>query len=305
MSVIVPPPLVRGDTVIFVAPSKAIDLLQELHVAQQICESWGLQVQYAPHLLSRHHQQAGTDLERASDLQHALDDPNIRAIMCVRGGYGMSRIIDTLDFSAFAQKPKQVVGFSDITLLLTHLHKLGFGSIHGIMPKLFGTGTADSIESLRKALFGESVVYSVANNPKNRLGSITAPIVGGNLTMLCHSIGTNSELETSKKILFLEDIGEHFYQIDRLLWQLNRAGKLQNLAGLLVGHFTDIADDTPSFGETIAQMLERHTSAYYFPVAYGFPVGHEPHNVAIKIGSMATLDVNEQQTTLYFDNWLT
>lgn len=296
---IIPPALQRGDKVIIIAPSKAISGQADVAHARQILESWGLKVEFGQHLFAQHHQFAGTDAQRAADLQAAFDEASIKAVFCVRGGYGMSRIIDQIIFEGIKKNPKWVIGFSDITLLLSELYKNGVASVHGIMPKLFAQkGVEYSVESLRQWLFQQSIQYQITGSALNREGTTTAELVGGNLTMFCHAIGTSSEIDTKGKILFLEDVGEHLYHIDRLFWQLQRSGKLANLAGLIIGHFSDMEDDKPSFGQSIEQIVAAHTQDFDYPVAYHFPVGHEPQNLALPLGVSLQFSVGKEYVSL-------
>lgn len=295
----IPPALQRGDKVVIVAPSKAISSQADVAHARQILESWGLKVELAKHLFAQHHQFAGTDAQRAADLQAALDEPSIKAVFCVRGGYGMSRIIDQIVFDGIKKNPKWVIGFSDITLLLSTLYQQNIASVHGIMPKLFAQKGAEySVESLRQWLFQQSIQYQIKGNSLNREGTAIAELVGGNLTMFCHAIGTSSEIDTNGKILFLEDVGEHLYHIDRLFWQLRRSGKLSNLAGLIVGHFSDMKDDKTSFGQSLEQIVAAHTQDFAYPVAYHFPVGHEPQNLALPVGVPLYFSVEKEYVRL-------
>jgi muramoyltetrapeptide carboxypeptidase len=302
-SLIAPPALQKGDSVMFVAPSRAVAGAHELETARKTFEQWGLQVIYAPHVLAQHFQQAGTDVQRLSDLQNALDNEQIRAIICIRGGYGMSRIIDDLNFEQFAKSPKWLVGFSDITLLINHLNNLGFQAIHGTMPKLFGVeGGTFAEESLRMTLFGEKVNYKIPSNEHNSQGQARGILVGGNLCMLCHSIGSASEIVTENRILFLEEIGEDLYKIDRFFWQLRRSGKLKNLGGLIIGDFSGIPPEigTP-FGVTVAEIVASHTARSNFPVVHNFSVGHCPQNWAMRTGALVSLSVTSEEVILNFD----
>jgi muramoyltetrapeptide carboxypeptidase len=225
-------------------------------------------------------------------LQQQLDNPAIRAILSARGGYGTTRIIDQLDFSRFAENPKWVAGFSDITALNCHLLRRGYQSIHGVMPLLFHqNGGEESLESLRRALFGEAVRYEVPPHPLNRPGAADGELVGGNLSLLQTLTGTQSDVSTAGRILFIEDIDEYLYSIDRMMVHLDRTDKLRDLAGLLVGHFTNPQDNTIPYGQTPNEIIQHYASKYDFPVAHGFPVGHEPQNVALICGRAAHLTV--------------
>ncbi|MEO1653376.1 MAG: LD-carboxypeptidase [Bacteroidota bacterium] len=291
--------LCPGDQVNIVAPAKRVSQ-QEMTMAIQILESWGLKVVLGRNLYKTHNQFAGTDLERAQDLQDALDDPQAKAIICARGGYGTIRIVDGLNFEKLIAFPKWLIGFSDITVLHCHLHNMGVKSIHGIMPLLFPKQTQETIESLRKALFGELVEVNALPHPLNRSGEAEGRIIGGNLSLFANTIGTTSEVNTDGKILFLEDVNEYLYHLDRMLIHLYRAGKLKNLAGLIIGHFTEIKDNEIAFGQSVNEIIADLVKEYDYPVCYDVPVGHEIHNMTIICGNPSRLLVNEQGARLVF-----
>ena len=295
-----PPPLRPGDQVAIVCPARKASH-EELAAAVATFESWGLRVALGESTGVAHHQFGGEDEVRRRDLQRQLDDPAIRAIFCARGGYGTTRIIDQLDFSRFSQQPKWVAGFSDITTLNCHLLRLGHQSIHGVMPLLFHQkGGRESLESLRRALFGEEISYYAPAHPLNRPGTATGELVGGNLSMLQTLTGTRSDVPTAGRILFLEDIDEYLYAIDRMLVHLDRTGKLQDLAGLLVGHFTNPQDNAVPYGLTPNEIIMERVGKYDFPVGHGFPIGHEPENMALIVGRPAQLVVNASSATLSY-----
>jgi muramoyltetrapeptide carboxypeptidase len=225
-----------------------------------------------------------------------LDAPEIKAILCGRGGYGMSRIIDSLDFTRFRKNPKWIIGFSDITVLHTHLlqqHKIA--SIHGPMAAAFAQGGNKSkyVQSLRHVLAGQPIQYKCKPHRYNKTGQAEGILVGGNLALLAHVCGTPSEPDTKKRILFIEDVGEYLYNIDRMMLQLKRAGKLRQLAGLIVGGFTDVKDTTRPFGKTAYQIIQEHVAGYTYPVCFGFPVSHARENYALPCGTHCTLSVTE------------
>ncbi|WP_246439849.1 S66 peptidase family protein [Rhabdobacter roseus] len=291
-----------GDTVGVLAPASRLDYEEVLPGLRVLREQWQLQVQEGTTLRLAHHQFAGTDEERFQDLQAMLDDPSIKAILAARGGYGCSRLLDRLDFTEFRKNPKWVVGFSDLTALMAHLHGMGFASLHASMVKLFTKAGGElALESLRKMLFGEQVAYEVSTHPFNRLGSAEAELVGGNLCLLAHLVGSASDLDTAGKVLFLEDVGEYYYNLDRMLIQLQRAGKLRYLAGLVVGQFTEMRDNRdPTFGQDAYEIIQQHVSAYSYPVCYNFPVGHVADNRALGVGMPVQLKVGESNVTLSF-----
>lgn len=288
-----PPALRPGDRVAIVCPARKVSHA-EVAAAVRILTDWGLEVVLGETVTAEYYQFAGPDELRRADFQRQLDAPDIRAILCARGGYGTSRIIDQLDFSRFAQNPKWIAGFSDVTVLNCHLLALGYESIHGVMPLLFDQeGGAESLESLRRVLFGEAVSYAAPAHPLNRPGTAEGELIGGNLSLLQNLTGTASDCSTAGRILFLEDIDEYLYNIDRMLVHLNRTGKLRNLAGLLVGHFTNPQDNAIPFGQTPYEIIQTYAGKYRFPVAYGFPVGHEPQNMALVCGRRARMVVDE------------
>ena len=291
---ITPLPLQKGQKVAIVAPAKSIGE-NDIDKAVEIFEAWGLEVVTGRYLFSSFHQFAGKDDQRAADLQSAINNPEVRAIFCVRGGYGTTRMIDLIDFNPLRRSPKWIVGFSDVTAILSHLSNLGIESIHGIMPRLFGSdGTQAAIESLRKILFGEEDAYFVNPHSLNKHGVGRGNLVGGNLSLLCHAIGSETDLVTDDTILFIEDVDEYLYRLDRMMVQMKRSGKLRNLAGLIVGHFTEMKDDEDvAFGKNAFEIIEEHVSEYHYPVCYGFPAGHHVNNLALPISRHCTLKVDK------------
>jgi muramoyltetrapeptide carboxypeptidase len=241
-----------------------------------------------------HFQFAGTAQQRLDDFQQAIDDPTIKAVFSARGGYGTSQIIDQVNFRQFKKHPKWIVGFSDITILLSQLYRLGFESIHGPMPKQFlNEGMAESVESLRQLLFGEAHKYNTIAHPSNKIGQAKGVLVGGNLALLAHAIGSRSDVDMRNKILFIEDVGEYRYNIDRMMIQLKRANKLKHLAGLIVGQFSDLKDENPPFGSEPYDIIAHHIAEYNYPVCYNFPVGHTSQNWALPVGRVVDLSVGQ------------
>jgi muramoyltetrapeptide carboxypeptidase len=283
----------------FLSPSGYFPL-QKAETCIQTLQQWGYVVQVGKTVGLQYHYFAGTDEERLQDLQQALDNPHLQAIFCARGGYGLSRIIDQLDFTAFMQHPKWVIGFSDITILHARLQRLGFPSLHAPMANAFNDGGVEkaSVKSLKTVLSGKPIHYTVAPHAFNRPGNVTAPLVGGNLTIIAHLIGSVDCVDTANKILVIEDVGEYLYNIDRMLIQLKRAGMLQNLAGLLVGGFTDMKDTTIPFGKTVEEIVREHVAEYHYPVAFHFPVSHGEPNLAVKLGVLYQLSVSENEVVL-------
>ena len=294
-----PTHLQKNDKVAIVAPAKKVSP-HEIEMAIAILESWGLEVVLGENLFNIHFQFAGTDAERTLDLQKMLDAPDIKAIICARGGYGTIRIVDKLDFSKFLKYPKWLVGFSDITVLHCHLHNLGVESMHAIMPLLFPKQTEQTIESLKNGLFGNSIVIDSIIHPLNRLGESEGELIGGNLSLFANTIGTYSEVDITGKILFLEDVDEYLYHLDRMLIHLYRAGKLKNLAGLIIGQFTEVKDNEIAFGKDVNEIIQELTQEYAYPIGFDFPIGHEIHNMTIVCGRKARLKITEEKAQLFF-----
>ena len=301
----VPPPLKKGDCMTIVAGSGAITAA-EMRPAIQQMESWGFAVRMGGSIGKKDGSFGGTDAERAADLQTALDDPHTAAIMLARGGYGLVRIIDALNFTTFRRRPKWVIGFSDATVLHSHLHTLGFASIHAKMTNSFPDvwESAEPIQretilSIKEALSGRPMQYTALPHPQNKPGKVTGILTGGNLKILETLAGTASDINTAGKILFVEDTGEYLYSIDRMFWNLQRTGKLKNLAGLIVGGFRIKPDDPgEEFGRTLQQIVLEKTAVYNYPVCFDFPVGHQRANFALKCGVRHQLHVTPTGTTL-------
>lgn len=298
MTRIIPPYLQPGDEVAILSPA-SFPPTENWKQGVEVLENWGLRVRMAPNYLSRHFGLGGTDAERLSDLQQMLDDPSIKAIFPIRGGYGSSRLLDSLDFSGFKANPKWIVGFSDITALLCEVDRLGFASIHGPMPHNFcQKGGEAALQNLHSLLFEGSTSVSAPSHPLNRLGEASAEIIGGNLSLLCHLTGSPTFASTAGKILFLEEIGERLYHVDRMLLQLKRAGLFQNLAGLIVGGFTDCNEASLTIGKTAFELVAEHTSGTSYPVAFDFPAGHIPNNQPLGFGVKTKLLVNAAEVQL-------
>ena len=295
---IAPPFLQPGQRVALVATARKITVA-EVEFAVQTLTGWGWEVRVGESIGAAQHQFAGDDDLRRRDLQRQLDDPSIRAIFCARGGYGTARLVDELDFTGFRQNPKWIAGFSDITVLNSHLLRLGYQSIHGVMPVLFGqVGGEAALASLRSALVGEAATYEAAAHPLNRPGTATGELVGGNLSLLHTLTGTSSQASFAGRILFLEDLDEYLYHIDRMLLHLHRSGQLAELAGLVVGHFSQMRDNAVPFGQDAYEIINHYAQRYRFPVGYQFSVGHEADNRALVVGRAATLTVGPGGSTL-------
>ena len=290
----IPPYLQKGDTIGIVAPAGYMPI-EKIQACIETLDAWG----YTVEMGSTTHSQSqnyfsGTDKERLADLQRMMDDKNIKAIFCARGGYGVSRIIDKLNFKKFRKHPKWIIGYSDITVIHSHLYcHYKIASLHAPMAAAFDDGeeTNRYILSIKKALAGEKAAYEASHHQFNNPGSAKGILVGGNLALLAHLIGTDSDIKTKNCILFLEDVGEYLYNIDRMLLQLRRAGKLDKLAGLIIGGFTDSKDTERPFGKTVEEIIYEQLQEYKYPICFGFPVSHEKENYALKIGVEYKLEV--------------
>lgn len=294
-----PPYLKKGDKIAIVCPAK--QLPRSIESAIALLEQWGLTVIRGKTVSAVHHQFAGDDALRAADLQGFLDDPEIKAVIAGRGGYGTIRIIDDLDFSTFKRHPKWIVGFSDITVLLSHLFaEIKTQSIHGQMPYTFDEASPASLESLKAALFGGTLNYNHTSTFENRSGHAEGLLIGGNLTLLVAVQGSESEMDYNDKILFLEDVGEHEYSIDRMMRMLKRSGKLAKLKGLIVGAFNEITPEPIPFGASPEQVIWEIVKEYDYPVCFNFPTGHIDDNRAMVLGKQVKLGVEGQDVTLSF-----
>ena len=296
----IPPYLKKGDTIGLVCPSGTLPAKKAASCISTL-EAWGYKLKIGKTLGTQHHYFSATDEARAADVQEMLDDKNVQAVLCGRGGYGMSRIIDLLDFKNFKKHPKWVIGFSDITLLHNHCTQvLKTASLHAPMAGAFNNGQSNNewVLSLKHALQGKKANYKAAPHALNRTGTATGKLVGGNLTLVAHAVGSVSGLQTKNAILFLEDIGEYKYNIDRMMIQLKRAGMLTNLAGLVVGGFTQTKDSDPAFGASVYEIIQSAVAEYSYPVCYDFPVSHDKENYAIKHGADYTLQVTAKKVSV-------
>lgn len=288
-----PPYLKAGDTIGIVAPARKI-LAEELQHAINILEGWGLKVKLGNNIYTTDNQYAGTDEQRAADFQAMLNDIEVKAILAARGGYGIVRIIDKLDFSAFTKHPKWIAGYSDVTVLHSHINRhYGIETIHCTMPISF-TKDEESVSLLKNALFGEGLTYAIDGHTLNRTGEAKGELVGGNLSLLYALASTPSDIETGGKILFLEDLDEYLYHIDRMMMQLKRSGKLSKLSGLVIGGFTEMKDNTIPFGKTAEQIILDSVKEYTYPVCFGFPAGHSVKNYPLYMGKEVQLAVKEK-----------
>jgi len=302
----VPAYLKPGDTIGITSPAGTITL-EELAPALGVLRSWGYQLKIGAAIGKKDFTRGGTDEERKADLQDMLDDPKVKAILCARGGYGIVRIIDSLTWTKFMQKPKWVIGFSDVTILHSHIHRhCRVASIHSKMtnsfPEVWDKALPIQVEtilSIKDALFGHKMQYAAGANAQNREGMAEGVLVGGNLKLLESMAGTPSDINTTGKILFVEDTGEYLYSIDRMFWNLKRTGKLAYLKGLIVGGFSIKPDDEgEEFGRTLQEIVLEKVQEYKYPVCFDFPVGHQRANYALKCGIKHRLTVNQEGATL-------
>lgn len=295
-----PPFLKKGDTIGLVCPSGFMPAINAQTCIETL-QSWGYKVKVGATLGNQWHYFSGTDEERLADLQAMLDDPSIKAILCGRGGYGMSRIIDKLDLRALKRSPKWVIGFSDITILHAQLYtQLGMASLHAPMAAAFNNGEHANpyVQSLRKALAGKNQSISCAPHAFNRKGKVEGELVGGNLSLLAHMIGTPSALPVKGKILFMEDVGEYIYNIDRMLLQLERAAVLKQVSAVIVGGFTDMKDTTTPFGMDVLSVIRERLAPYSYPVCFDFPVSHDKENYALIMGGRYELNITGRSVRL-------
>lgn len=296
-----PPYLNPGDKVAIVAPARSITFA-EVHPAIKLFDHYRMEVVLGSYIFSRDHQFAGTDEQRLRDFQQMLDDDSIRAILCARGGYGTIRILDKLDFTNFCKNPKWIVGFSDITVLHAHIHQLyGIETIHAAMPVNIGKKpTQDTIETLMNALMGEPFLYEFPTSSLCRKGEADGVLTGGNLSILYNLSGTISSPDTDGKILFIEDIDEYLYHIDRMMVNLRRSGKLSNLAGLIVGGMTDMNDNLVPFGKTANEIIADAVAEFNYPVCFDFPAGHLDNNLALIMGRKVKLKIGDQAELTFY-----
>lgn len=292
---IIPPFLKPGDRIRIVSPAGKAQKDKVLPGIELLMEE-GYEVIVGKHVFNKQFQYAGTDQQRGTDLQEAINDPLAKAIVCARGGYGTVRIIEKLDFSALLKNPKWLVGFSDITILHSVLNKIGIASIHGSMPGFFleNKKTTRSFLSLMELISTGGSQVEISGHTINRKGNCTGELVGGNLSLLYSLQGTPWQLETSGKILIIEDVAEYYYHLDRMMQNLKLAGQLQNLSGLVVGGFTEMKDNESPFGKTASEIILEAVHQYQFPVCFDFPLGHIPKNLAVMLGGRYKLEVADQ-----------
>jgi muramoyltetrapeptide carboxypeptidase len=300
-SVIFPPYLKKGDTIGMVCPAGLMPLEKTSECVRVLNEEWGFKTIVGKTVGTKYHYFSAPDEERLADLQWMLDEDSVKAILFCRGGYGLGRIIEKLDFRKFRKNPKWIIGFSDITILHAHLYaKFKIASLHAPMANAFNNGeyTNEYVQSLFRSLIGKKARYTSSDHPFNQPGEVNGVLVGGNLSLVVHIIGTSSDLRANRKILFLEDVGEYLYHIDRMFYQLKRCGKLDKLAGLIIGGFTDMKDTENPFGKTVEEIIHDLVKEYKFPVCFGFPVSHSKENYALKVGAKYNFKVSPNKVSL-------
>lgn len=290
--------LKKGDLVLVIATARKRSK-ETVQPAIDILKNWGLKVETGKHVFNEHHQFAGTDEERAEDLQWAINHTNAKAIIVTGGGYGTIRIIDRVNFNSFKKFPKWFVGFSDVTVIHSRLHTLNIASIHATMAFQF-TKDKSATESLRKALFGQKVIYPVKPNVLNRTGTAEAEVVGGNLSLLYAVSGSEDDISLKNKILFIEDLDEQLYHIDRMMLQLKRSGKLKNLRALIVGGMSDMKDNAVPYGKGAEDIILDAVKEYKYPVCFDFPAGHIKENHALYLGRKAKLVISKSKVSLTY-----
>ena len=289
--------LQKGDTVGILATARKIDL-STIQPAIELLESWGLHVVVGKTVGREENQLAGPDWFRATDLQEMLDNPKIKAIWAAKGGYGTVRIVDRIDFANFKKKPKWIVGFSDVTVLHSHINNMNIQTLHAMMAISAKTASPQAIETLRKSLFGEKISYTIPAHPYNHSGTATGELVGGNLSVLYSIVGSDSQFDYNGKILFIEDLDEYLYHIDRMMMNFKRGGHLNGLKGLIIGGMTSMNDNDIPWGKDALQIIQDVTKDCKFPIIFDFPAGHIKDNRALKLGQVITIDANDKEVVI-------
>ncbi|MEZ5035197.1 MAG: LD-carboxypeptidase [Chitinophagaceae bacterium] len=296
-----PPYLEKGDTIGMVCPAGYMEA-KKVKTCIKTLKKWGFEVKVGTTVGGPSKTYfSGTDKERLEDLQSMMDDASVKAILCGRGGYGMGRIIEKIDFTNFKKHPKWLIGYSDITVFHAHLYSNYYiSSLHAPMAAAFQNKghKNEYVLSLKDALMGKMARYKCEAHPFNRKGQAVGELVGGNLTLLAHIIGTGSDFQTDGKILFIEDVGEQKYNLDRMLYQLKRSGKFDKLAGLIVGGFSETKDTERPFGQKIYAIIKDKIEEYDYPVCFDFPVSHTDRNYALKMGAGYKLVVGRSKVRL-------
>lgn len=294
-----PPYLKTGDTIGIVSTASKIDQ-KDVEPAVSLLQNLGYKVFLGKSVFAQFHQFAGRDMERTLDLQHMLDNPDVKAIICSRGGYGSIRTLQNINWNTFLKFPKWIVGFSDVTTLHSQLNQLDVASIHGVMPKFFlkNNTASESFKTLHNALLGEKQTYTLKSSKYNKTGKAKGDLVGGNLSILYSLRGTPYDINTSGKLLFIEDLAEYKYHLDRMMMNFKTGGLFKGLNGLIVGSFTGMKDNDTPFGKTVEEIILDAISEYNFPVIFDFPAGHQEQNMALKMGCNAEILVDEKSVVV-------
>ena len=298
---ITPEFLKKGDTVGITATARKIEL-SSLQPAIKLLESWGLHVKIGKTIGKSQDQLSGADWQRATDLQEMLDDKTIKAVWAAKGGYGTVRIIDRIDFTNFKKHPKWIIGFSDITVLHSHINNMNIETLHGIMALSVASATSAATESFHKALFGENLNYTIPAHPFNKAGSANGEIVGGNLSVLYSVLGSKSALDFKDKILFIEDLDEYLYHIDRMMMNLRRNGYFDHIKAVIVGGMTSMNDNDVPWGKNALEIIQDVLKEYDFPIIYNFPAGHIKDNRALILGKQVSISVTDKASTVTFSD---
>ena len=296
LKLITPPYLKKGDQVVLLAPAGFLEDEKPVIIAEHLLEAWGLVPMRGNFVLEKNGYFAGTDSQRLQDLQNALDNPNIKAIWAIRGGYGIMRILPKVDYANFIKNPKWIIGFSDVTAFHNVIHNLGFKSIHGIMPVQLTKGTKETekaVVSLHDVLSGKDFEYTFSASPYNKVGSAKGILVGRNLSLLQSLLGSANQIKTRGKILFIEEVGEPLYKIDRLLISLKSAGFFKNIKGLVVGAFSEIENDKIAYNKTYQELILEMFAKYSFPILFDVPAGHISDNRSLIFGEETEINVGE------------
>ncbi len=299
-----PSNLKKGDTVALLTPASYLkDSINSVKNAIDTLKSWGLNYKLSKHIFDKKGHFAGDDKLRAADFQEAIDNPNIKAIWCTRGGYGSVRMIDAINFKKLQENPKWIIGYSDVTAIHNEIHNHGVQSIHGVMPVNFKKPSEKikkAVKSLKNILFGIKNTYVIEGSTYNKKGKSQGILVGGNLTLLHTMLGSKTSINTENKILFIEDVGEKKYHIDRMLYSLKRAGYFKKCKGLIVGGFTAMKDENPPFAKNVEEIILALLSEYDFPIVFDFPAGHKIDNRALILGAKIKISVNKREVIIEF-----
>jgi len=295
-----PPYLTKGDTVAIVATARKV-AGESVDPAVTLLKSWGLNVILGKTIGKEEHQLAGADWQRATDFQEMMDNPSVKAIWCAKGGYGTVRMIDRLDFTKFRLHPKWIVGFSDATVLHSHINNFDIATIHGIVAISAAKASPEAIDSFKKALFGDKIMYNIPAHAYNKTGKVTGELIGGNLSVLYSVMGSASEADYKGKIIFIEDLDEYLYHIDRMMMNLKRNDYFKDVKGIVIGAMTKMRDNDVPWGHDALQIIQDITKEYKIPICFNFPAGHITDNRALIFGKQVTLDVTAEGTKITFE----